>query len=199
MWRCVNAEYDVASTLRSDVVSTLKLDVVSTLKSDVVSTLKFDVVSTLKSDVVSTLKSDFEKTYKMGCFSDVEINNIASTLKVSCSTSQPKINLKTTLKQHCVPAGLWLSIEFVLRWSRVLPYSTLLLSSLKFHCSIWTESRVGETEFILVMIEFPDVIGGSRGRVAGVATPPPPFGRKILPKKVNFGQFKGFNPPFRTE
>ena len=31
------------------------------------------------------------------------------------------------------------------------------------------------------------IIGGARGRVAGVAPPPPPFGRKILPKKGHFG------------
>ena len=56
--------------------------------------------------MVSTLKSDVETTLKMGCFPDVEINYVVSTLKIGCSTSQPKINLKTTLKQRCVPAGL---------------------------------------------------------------------------------------------
>ena len=61
------------------------------------------VVSTLKSDVVSTLKSDVEKMLKMGCFPDVEINNVVSTLKISCSTSRHKINIKTTLNQRCVP------------------------------------------------------------------------------------------------
>ena len=118
-------KYDVVSTLKSDVVSTLKYDVVSTLKSDFDSTLIYDVVSTLKSDVVSTfksdgettLKSDGETTLKMGCFPDVEINNVVSTLKIQCSTSQPKINLKTTLcvgwtgnaypSRHLVPSPLW--------------------------------------------------------------------------------------------
>ena len=38
------------------------------------------------------------------------------------------------------------------------------------------------------------IIRGSRGRVAGVATP---FGRKILPKKVIFWQFLGMHPPFQ--
>ena len=35
-------------------------------------------------------------------------------------------------------------------------------------------------------VEIYFIIGGSRGRVAGVATP---FGWKIVPKKVNFGNF----------
>ena len=89
-------KFDVVSTLKFDVVSTLKFDVVSTLKSNVVSTLKSDVVSTLKSNVVSTLHSDVETTLKICCFPDVEIYNVVSTLKIGCSTSRPKINLKTT-------------------------------------------------------------------------------------------------------
>ena len=76
----------------------MKYDVVSTLKCDVVSSLKSDVVSTLKSDVVSTLKSDVKTTLKMSCFPDVEINNVISTLKISCSTSQPKIKLKNNVE-----------------------------------------------------------------------------------------------------
>ena len=36
---------------------------------------------TLKYNVVSTLKSDVETTLKMGCFPNVESNNVASTLK----------------------------------------------------------------------------------------------------------------------
>ena len=75
------------------------------MKYDVVSTLKYDVETTLKSDVVSTLKYDVETTLKMGCFPNVEINNVVSTLKIGCSMSRPKLNLKTTLKQRCVPAG----------------------------------------------------------------------------------------------
>ena len=85
---------------------TSKTFLISTLKSDAFSTLKSDVVSTLKSDVVSTLKSYVETTLKMGCFPDIEINNVVSTLKISWLKSRPKINLKTTLKQRCVPAGL---------------------------------------------------------------------------------------------
>ena len=42
-----------------------------------------------------------------GYFPDADINNVVSTLKISCSTSRPKINLKTTLKQHCVPARIF--------------------------------------------------------------------------------------------
>ena len=112
-------KYDVLSTLKSDVVSTLKAlksyvvstlkyDVVSTFKSDVVSTLNSAVVSTLKSDAVSTstpnflstLKSDVETVLKMAWFPDVEINYVVLTLKICCSTSQPKINLKITFKQR---------------------------------------------------------------------------------------------------
>ena len=85
--------------LKYDVVSTLKSDVVSTLKSDNVKTLKYGVVSTLKQLLVSTLCLDVEMTLKMGCFPEIEINNIVSTLNTSCSTSRPKINIKTTLKQ----------------------------------------------------------------------------------------------------
>ena len=95
-------KYDVVSTLKCDVVSTLKYEFVSTLKPDVVSMLTSDVVSTSKFDVVSTLKSDVETTLKVGCFPDDEIKNV-STLKISCSTSRPKINLKTTLKRRYVP------------------------------------------------------------------------------------------------
>ena len=75
-------------------------------KSSVVSTLKSDVVSTLKSNVVPKLKFNVETTLKMECFPDVEIKNVVSTLKIGCSTSQPKINLRTTFKQCYVPAGL---------------------------------------------------------------------------------------------
>ena len=106
-------KFDVVSTLKYDVVSSLKYDVVSTLKSDVVSTLKSDVVSTLKSDVVSALKFDVKKTLKMSCFPDVEINNVVSTLKISCSTLQPKINLKTMLKKRCVPVGKLVSTNLI--------------------------------------------------------------------------------------
>ena len=47
--------------------------------------------------MVSTLKSNVETMLKKGCFPDAEINNVVSMLKIGCSTSQPKINLKTTL------------------------------------------------------------------------------------------------------
>ena len=60
---------------------------------------------TLKYNVVSMLKSDVETSLKIGCFPDVEINNVVSTLKIGCSMSRPKINLKTTLKQRCVSVG----------------------------------------------------------------------------------------------
>ena len=95
----------------SDVVSTLKSDVVSTLQSDVISTLQYDVKTTLKSNVVSTLKFDVETTLKIGCFPDVEINNVVSTLKIGFQRS----DLKSTLKQLCVPAGL------------ALPYALLVM------------------------------------------------------------------------
>ena len=42
----------------------------------------------------------------MGCFPDVEINIAVSTLRIGYLTPRPKINLKITLKQRYVPAGL---------------------------------------------------------------------------------------------
>ena len=51
-----------------------------------------------------SLKSDVETTLKIGCFPNVESNNVVSTLKIVCSASRPKTNLKTTLKQRYVPA-----------------------------------------------------------------------------------------------
>ena len=51
------------------------------------------------------LKSDVESTLKMGCFPNVEINNVVPTLKIGCSTLRPKFNLKPPLNQRCVPAG----------------------------------------------------------------------------------------------
>ena len=38
-----------------------------------------------------------KQRWKMGCFPDVESNNIVTTLRIGCSTLRPKINLKTTL------------------------------------------------------------------------------------------------------
>ena len=38
---------------------------------------------------------DVETTLKMGCFLDVEIQYVVSTLKIGCSMSRPKINVKT--------------------------------------------------------------------------------------------------------
>ena len=84
----------------------MQSDFVSTLKSGVVSMLKSGTVSMLKSNVVSKLKSDVETKLKIGRFANVEINNVVSTLKIGCSSSRPKINLKTMLKQHFVPAGI---------------------------------------------------------------------------------------------
>ena len=97
----------------------MKSDVVSALNADVVSTLNADLVLTLKSDVVSTLCLDVETTKKMDFFPDVEIINVVSTLKSGCSTSRPKINVKTTLKQDCVP--VWLdpftfTVQFCFWW-----------------------------------------------------------------------------------
>ena len=40
-----------------------------------------------------TLKQRWKWVVFMGCFPDVEINIVVSTLKIGCSTSQPKINL----------------------------------------------------------------------------------------------------------
>ena len=44
---------------------------------------------------------------------NVETNNVVSTLKIGCSTSRPKINLKTTLKQRCVSAGNLLKWDWI--------------------------------------------------------------------------------------
>ena len=51
------------------------------------------------------LESDVEITLKTCCFPNAEFNNAVSRLKIRCSTSRPKLNLKTTLKQRFVPAG----------------------------------------------------------------------------------------------
>ena len=63
----------------------------------------------LKSYVVSTLKSDVESTLKICCFPNVDINNV-SKLKIGCSTSRPKINLKNNV-ETTLCAGVTLKID----------------------------------------------------------------------------------------
>ena len=77
---------------------------------------------------VSTLKSDVETTLKIGYFPDVGINNVVSTLQISCSTSRPKINLKITMKPRCV---LKLLLILFQRW---LPtYKQMYTNDLRYH------------------------------------------------------------------
>ena len=68
----------------------------------------------------------------LNCFPHVEINNVESTLKIGCSTLQPKINLKPTL---C--ADLVISIQKEAR------------------TDLWLSSTSDEEKFVRLFVGFP--------------------------------------------
>ena len=79
-----------------------------------------------------------QQHWKWVGFPDVEINNVVSTLKIGCSTSQPKINLKTTLRAgwSAIPQNaLWHSEEEFFILLNKIPVSTIQLPQWLFRAS----------------------------------------------------------------